>query len=556
MPKTPSEKKIPIRKFDPRRIRKGFVYSAKDLAEIYGVNDSIIYRWVREEGLITIDDKSPVLFHHEILRQFLKHKEQSRRMPSGNIGDFPCLKCYQKRRAYKDEITLKKVNKKLWKIQGICSLCGCKMNMNTQANELLLIKTFGYSLVETLPKFSLIGNKTSNATTTSKRGVLNNKFTPQGKIIFHPNNERIKHDYFDKVIHRFGKNEKTRDLIISALLVFEEFNECKDFKLFSYQEAKEFKKYLLTRYSHSIQMAHRVITYVKEFFLWLKEQNGYKKLYYDDIKALQLSLKDQEKAKRTKPKDYLEAEKWQDLILSLDPHTEVDVRGRAMLACLLLTGIRVEALISLRIGDVNFARGYIFQDSTHVKTKFSSSNKTNLLQFKPRIKQILVEWVELLRSEYGFSNDDPLFPRISVSINDGLQFQRSGFVKEFLVSTSIVNQELSKQLEKANIGHYTAHTIRNSLIALFMEFDLTAEQLKAVSQNISHKSLDTTLNSYYTVHEHRKDKIIEELDIERLTKLQKLKNNPKYHFILSQITDEEAIDKVFEALINNKDVKS
>jgi integrase/recombinase XerD len=376
------------------------------------------------------------------------------------------------------------------------------------------------------------------------------------QVVFCPSNERIKHDYFDKIVHRFGKDTKTRDAVVASLCVFEEFNQHTDFTLFCYEDAKAFKKHLMKIYAHSPQMAHRVITHVKEFFLWLKEQDGYKRLYYDDIQALQLSLKDRERAKRTKPKDYLDAIKWQDLVLTLQPETEMEYRGQAMLACLLLTGMRVEALISLKLGDVNFERNYIFQDALHVKTKFSSSNKTNFLRFKPEVKQILVEWVQTLREKHGFGNDDPLFPRIQIATDGQLQFQRNGYMKAFILSTSVVNKELATMLENANLRHYTPHTIRNSLVALMMGFDLTAEQLKAVSQNLSHKSLETTLNSYYEVNEHRKERLIEGLDIERLDRLQKLQDNPKYQYILSQLDNEEAINKAFEALIKEKDVMS
>ena len=81
-----------------------------------------------------------------------------------------------------------------------------------------------------------------------------------------------------------------------------------------------------------------------------------------------------------------------------------------------------------------------------------------------------------------------------------------------------------------------------------MGFDLTLEEIKAVSQNLSHKSLETTLNSYYQVHEYKQDQIIENLDIEKLKKIKKIKDNPKYQFIMSQMTDETTVNKVFAML--------
>lgn len=157
----------------------------------------------------------------------------------------------------------------------------------------------------------LIGTNTPNVTTTPRKGRPKDKFILKNLPKFHPDNERIKHKYFCRMAPKFDK--KTLAKIVSAVWVFDEFNNFKDFKLFKYEDAHEFQKYLLKKYSHSMQMANRTITYVKEFFMWLREHDGYKKLTYDDVDALELSFKDREKGKMSKPRDYLDAEKWQDL---------------------------------------------------------------------------------------------------------------------------------------------------------------------------------------------------------------------------------------------------
>ena len=46
---------------------------------------------------------------------------------------------------------------------------------------------------------------------------------------------------------------------------------------------KNFQKYLTNKYSHSMQSAYRTIQAVQDFFLWLKERDGYKRLDEDDI---------------------------------------------------------------------------------------------------------------------------------------------------------------------------------------------------------------------------------------------------------------------------------
>ena len=77
-------------------------------------------------------------------------------MPTGEDGDFPCFRCKLKRRAFQDKIIIKNRNKNLWQAKALCSCCGSKMNMGVPTNDFILIVFWGYTLVEELPKFSII----------------------------------------------------------------------------------------------------------------------------------------------------------------------------------------------------------------------------------------------------------------------------------------------------------------------------------------------------------------------------------------------------------------
>lgn len=391
----------------------------------------------------------------------------------------------------------------------------------------------------------LKSNPKPSVSTSGKKQKKKGIFTPEISQNFNPDNERIKHHYFERKLLRLDK--KTVNMIVSALHVYDEYSNHKNYKTFCYDDAAGFQKYVLEKYAHTLQTADRVINYVREFFFWLREQNGYKKLKYDDVDDLQLSRKDKAKAGRGKPKEYMSVESWQELILNLEPKTDIEFRDRAMLTTLLLTGARIEALLSFTIGDFSFDRGYVFQDARHVKTKFSKSQKTNLWKFKPELRKILDDWVQKLISEHGFTNDDCLFPKMNITTNQQQLFEVDGFIKERVSSANILRKELYEQLEKAGLGHYTPHTIRNSIIALFHNAPLTLEQQKAISQNMSHENLGTTMG-YCSVSEYRQDQLIEGLNIESLLQQQKLQQNPKYQYILSQLKDEEAVDKLFKAL--------
>lgn len=455
MAKQAADRKTPVRHFNPRLIRKGYVYTAKDIAEIYDISESVVHRWVREEGLISIDDKKPAMFHFETVKQFLAHKKQARKMDVGNAGDLPCFKCFLKRRAHNDQILVQKTNEKFWNIQGICSCCGSKMNMRTQANEFLITITWGYQQVETLPKFSIEGTTNSSVRITGRRGRVKTKFQYDGQLNFNSDNERIKHQYYSRVLYRFGKDQKTLTKIVASIWLFEESNQFKDFKTFAYEDAKAFQQFLLKKYQNSPQMAHRTITCVREFFAWLKDQAGYKKISDDDIQALRLPMKEREKARASKPKDYLDVEKWQALILSLDPKTDIELRGRAMLACLLLTGMRVDALISLQLGDVNLEHGYIYQDPNHVKTKFSSA--------LDKFYQFSIECMMFL-SGINFNSVLLMF-RQGVGIR-GLKRsgeQRGGFLVAYMSYFSLNPKDNMEQLNKVVLSDSLTN-FRNKII--------------------------------------------------------------------------------------------
>lgn len=51
--------------------------------------------------------------------------------------------------------------------------------------------------------------------------------------------------------------------------------------------------------------------------------------------------------------------------------------------------------------------------------------------------------------------------------------------------------------------------------------------------------------------EYRQDAIIEDLDVEHLLKIKKIKDNPKYQFIMNQIGNEAVLDKIFKFVAQN-----
>lgn len=108
---------------------------------------------------------------------------------------------------------------------------------------------------------------------------------------------------------------------------------------------------------------------------------------------------------------------------------------------------------------------------------------------------------------------------------------------------------MREQLAKPFEGyHFTPHAVRHSLTNFFYESEITFEQEKAFSQNLGHKNLHTTRDSYYSLPEQKKTQIIKKFDIEEMKARNKAKQLPEYDYIMSYISNAENVKKLFSLI--------
>ena len=351
------ERKKPVRKFNANHIKKGVCMSAEDLHQDFGIDTSCVHRWEREEGLIPIDNKQPALFYSETIRQFLEYKNSSHKFPKGKEGEMACMKCRLKRKPFKDEVIIKKQSAKVIRIYALCEACGTQMNTTkNSACELEITLTWNYKVVETLSKFVK-----PNKQFIQRKDIPKLKFELQSPIKINPINERLKYKYYDRVISLEGWNEKTLDQIRGSMNAFDKFTNHADYKEFNFETAKAFVKLLMQ--DKKINTIHRIFRNLQKFFIWLKEQDGYKKaIDIDCIKALRLSEKDQAKINFVEPKEVIPLEEMEAVAMDFKPTNEMEARSQVLLVFLLLAnGIRIESALETAIGDLNLRQGFVFQ---------------------------------------------------------------------------------------------------------------------------------------------------------------------------------------------------
>jgi integrase/recombinase XerD len=182
-----------------------------------------------------------------------------------------------------------------------------------------------------------------------------------------------------------------------------------------------------------------------------------------------------------------------------------------------MTGARDSALASMKLKHVDLSAGSVFQAARDVETKNSKSFPTFFVNVGDDVRQIFDAWVNYLRQEKLWGNDDPLFPATLVEVGDSRQFEPVGLTQRNWSTASPIRDIFRHAFESAGLPYFNPHSFRNTLVQLGMTLCQDAEQFKAWSQNIGHEGVLTTFLSYGTVAARRQRQIIQELTVTRTT---------------------------------------
>ena len=320
---------------------------------------------------------------------------------------------------------------------------------------------------------------------------------------YNEDNERIKHKYFAFLKDAKRLSEQSVDGVASALYRFETYTKHRDFKAFHYEQARAFKKHLAgqkaqrTGKNLSKATLHATLMQLKQFFQWLSREPGYKsRIQYSDAEYFNLSLNDTHIATANREKKWPTMEQIKCALDAMPANTDIELRNRALFAFTILTGARDNAIASLKLKHIDIEQGCVNQDAREVKTKFRKTIYTDFFPVGDEIRQIVVEWVNYLKAEKLWGNDDPLFPKTQVTVGTNQQFEVDGLKREHWSNANSIRCIFKAAFNNAGMQHFNPHSFRHTLAHLCYKACKTPEQLKAWSQNLGHENVLTTLTSY------------------------------------------------------------
>jgi integrase/recombinase XerD len=319
---------------------------------------------------------------------------------------------------------------------------------------------------------------------------------------YNARNERIKKQYYEYLQESKGRSEKTLNQVRNSLFRFEEYNKFKDFGTFNKEQAIAFKKFISKQKNKKGEIISKstllhIITNLKQFFNWLVCQQGYRsKIKLTDIDYFNLLENDKRAAKARKIVDFPTMEQVRKVIFSLPETNDIQRRDKALIAFTILTGIRDNAIASLKIKHVDIYKKLVFQDPNEVRTKNSKLIYTFFFPVGEDVETIVIDWINYLTTEKLFGVNDPLFPKTKLGHDENSSFKAIGLTKEHWQSTSQIREIFKTSFEAYHLPYFNPHSFRNTLTSIAEMRCNNMQQLKAWSQNLGHSSINTTLISY------------------------------------------------------------
>ena len=328
---------------------------------------------------------------------------------------------------------------------------------------------------------------------------------------YNAKNERIKRDFFRYLREARRQSEHSVDLAAKAIDRFELFTKRREFSRFNVEQASAFKRNLADQtntktgklLSPSTQM--QTLAALRDFFIWLADQPGYRKnIRYHHAEYFGFPRKDAALVHQEHEPKGPTLDQIRHVLACMPSERPIHKRDRAIIALIILTGARDNALASLRFKHLDLSGRRLIQDAREgVRTKNSKSMAPSFFPVGADLVDIVQEWTSWL-GEQHWGPDDPLFPPSLTGFADNRRFAVVGFARKCWSDAAPIRKIFNAAFQAAGLPYFNPHSFRNTLARLGVEVCTSQQELWVWSQNLGHEHLMTTLGSYGHLDERAK----------------------------------------------------
>lgn len=315
-------------------------------------------------------------------------------------------------------------------------------------------------------------------------------------------NERTKRGFLNYRKHAKQLSEKTLDREITALERFDVWNGRKDFAKFHIDWAMGFRAHLelaksATGRPLSKSTRRATMATLREFVIWLSQQDGFRRrVKVADAEYFRLSLRDEAEARAAPHRPAPSIKQAKHALGMMPESTPRELRDKAIFALLCLTGIRVGALISLKIKHVDLDDKSVTQNPRDVATKRGMSIDTFFAKSFKEAEEVLAKWLTYLDEVALYSPDDPIFPATALEAVGTDGFKANGFQRRNWTTTEPVRKIVNASFKAAGLQAFGPHSFRHMLSRHIARNCKSVAELVATSQNLGHSGVLTTLLNY------------------------------------------------------------
>ncbi len=318
-----------------------------------------------------------------------------------------------------------------------------------------------------------------------------------------PDNEKMKKRYEKYLIGADEAAVSTVDQYLRAINMLERCNNYLDFRKYDVDNILKFKEEIRSHERNGKPVSPRTtrtfLLHVRKFFGWLCIQPGYKATKILILIAYLKPNKTEDRLSSTSQvTDVPDIEYVLALCGSIKINCDIDLRDRALIAFLLMTGIRIRAAISLPYCCIDKETLIVDQDpDKNVKTKFGKRIISIVFPFDQKLINYIKTYLELL-SLQGFKPEEPIFSKneIEYDPSENLFVNPGKLSHKFWEGSMGVGQMLKRRSIEAGLKYYSPHKFRHGTSHILYNLGLDACEAKVISQALGHECISTTF-AYY-----------------------------------------------------------